>query len=127
MTLDEAVVEFEKDFIVERTVGFEVLDISYAYTDPTRTPNGDRYVTLITDGWLPDEELAAEHWLKEAWRYAEGRGNRLFWGEMPVWKPAEFVAIDQAGHLNDKWLRTQLKLFVGRVYCTLFIEPKKED
>ena len=125
MTLDEAVAEFEKDFIVERERGFLVLE-PYERRDMDLTPNGDRYVSLITAGWYADEEDAAEAWIKEAWSFAERRtSNRLFWGEVPVWRPWQYIGLDQAGMLNDKWLNTSLQLMVGRVYCTLFIESGK--
>jgi hypothetical protein len=126
MTLDEAIAEFEKDFAVVREIGLLVYE-PYERRDMDLTPAGNRYRDLATAGWFADEEEAAEAWIKEAWAYAEGRGKTLFWKAQPVWKPAEYVAIDQAGNMNDEHLRLCIRLHVGRVYSSFFISEAKQE
>jgi hypothetical protein len=137
MTLAEAVAAFEKDFAVSTEVGMADESLP-GRRDMSRAPNGQPYIALTSGGvkaegdrmpaWFASEELAAEAWLTQAWRYADRIiepgtiGSPLYWREKPeLMLTGEFVAIDQAGMMNDPRTRSEITLRLFAVYSRLVV------
>lgn len=125
MNLAAAVAEFETGYEVSEERGFERRP--GVLREMGRAPSGDRYVIVTSGGlrledevqpaWFATEELAAEAWLRAAWLYADTRPGRprLFWCERPIYFRGEWVAVDQAGLLNDPIARQSIVLQIGTV------------
>lgn len=140
MTLAEALLEFESAFNVHRQVGCPTGDYD-GPMDMTRAPTGEEYVTLTGDGlrdpgqpvpcWYDSEELAAAVWLDAAKFYASGGDRKdarnLYWLERPRFVRCEFVALDQAGAMQDIALRDSIQIDVGYVTSRLLVSRFKPD
>jgi len=137
MTLAEAVAAFEKDFAVSDEAGL-VDDKLPERRDMSRAPTGEPYVVMTSGGpkaegdrmpaWFATEDLAAEAWLTQMWRYSDGRGGKvLFWRERPELAQGEFVAIDQAGMMNDPRTRADITLRLFAVYSRLLVSNAQES
>lgn len=136
MTLAEAFAAFEKDFRVSPFIGLPDENLT-GRVDMNRAPNGESYITLTSGGvklegdrmpgWFATEELAAEAWLTQAWRYADRIiepgvvGSPLYWRERPELLTGEFVAIDQAAMMNDPRVRSEITLRLFAVYSRLVV------
>lgn len=136
MTLAEAIAAFEKDFAVSDEAGL-VDETLPERRDMSRAPTGALYVTLTSGGikadgdrmpgWFATEDLAADAWLTQAWRYADRIiepgivGSPLYWRERPELLTGEFVAIDQAAMMNDPRVRSEITLRLFAVYSRLVV------
>jgi hypothetical protein len=136
MTLAEAIAAFEADFTVKAEQGFPIdgtdrLDMNMA-------PTGDAYVTITSGGeitdrdampaWFASEHDAARAWLREVWAYAESqKGTSLYWREPPTLRRQEFVALDQAGLMQDPMMRRSVTINVATVVSRLFVSEAKKS
>lgn len=142
MTLAEAVAAFERDFAVSDEAGL-VDEKLPERRDMSRAPTGEPYIILASGGlkaegdrmpgWFATEDLAAEAWLTQAWRYADGiletgvKGSPLFWRERPTLLTGEFVALDQAAMMNDPRTRSEITLRLFAVYSRLVVSKAQES
>ena len=140
MEIAEALADFEAPFVVHRQVGMAVGDYD-GPIDMTRAPTGEAYVILTSDGlrepgepvpcWYTSRSLATDVWLGAAKHYAKTDGREgarnLYWLERPRFVRMEFVALDQAGALQDADLRDSLNIDVGYITCRLLVSHFRPD
>ncbi|HUY05017.1 MAG TPA: hypothetical protein VMV33_17195 [Rhodocyclaceae bacterium] len=135
MTLDEAVAEFEQSFVVTAGEAYVSPD---QIADWDRAPSGDQWVTLTSGGlqsagspapaYFTSEDAAVSAWLRAAFAYADKRGGHdLYWLMRPVYREAEYRALDQAAVLNIPALRDTVMMQLGIVHSRLVVSRGKDN
>lgn len=132
MTLAEAVKAFELEFAVHDEAGFAVGDYD-GPKDLSRSPTGDRYVTVTSGGigkigaYFADKDAAIEAWLTEVKRYADHDINKhhLYWRTRPELVSVSLIAIDQAAAMRHEWLREAVAIDVNFVAARLVITERE--